>query len=345
MLSGHLSKLKILLPVTVTVVCIVMSGSSALAFTNLIQRSLTIGTSLASANTTHTFSFRFPITENVGSIMFQYCDDPIDNVPCNNPAGSDVSGAVLDSQSGETGFAIVSQSQNQIILGRTPGIVGSQLNTYQFSNVINPSNQGPFFVRISAYATSDGSGSWLSFSSVAGSINQQIFINSEVPDILYFCAAVIIPTDCSDASGDFIELGTLTNSATKYGTSQFLVGSNAVNGYTVSANGPTMTSGTDQISAINSPDTSHLGTGQFGMNLRANLTPLLGADPSGGTGSPMPDYDITNKYTYHDGDVLASSNTRSTFEIYTVSYIVNVSSSQPAGVYNTTITYLCTAAF
>ncbi|HVO86262.1 MAG TPA: hypothetical protein VMT23_00825 [Candidatus Binatia bacterium] len=340
-----LSKIKRILPLALIAVLLLAISPSVFAFTNLIQRSVTIGTSIASANTTHTFSFVFPITENVGSIVFEYCTDPIDSIPCDNPPGSDVSGAVLASQAGETGFAIVSQSTNQIVLGRTPSVVGNQANTYEFTNVINPSNLGPFFIRISAYPNSDGSGPLLSFSSVAASINQTININAEVPDILYFCAAVIIPTNCSDASGDFIEFGTLTTDRTKFGASQFFVGSNAVNGYTVSTNGPTMTSGTDQITAASSPDISRIGTSQFGLNLRANSVPLIGADNVGGTGLPTANYSIINKYAYQDGGVVAASTTRSTTELYTVSYIVNVNSAQPPGVYNTTITYLCVASF
>ncbi|MDB5161345.1 MAG: hypothetical protein JWO96_725 [Candidatus Saccharibacteria bacterium] len=322
-----------------------MISAQTFAFTNLINRSIAIGTAVGGANTTHTFSFEFPVTVNIGSLMFEYCTDPIDSITCVNPSGSDVTGAVLDSQSGETGFSIVSTDQNHIILGRPAADVGPQTNSYQFSNVINPFNKGPFFVRISAYASSDGSGSWLSFSSVAASINQSININAEVPDILYFCAAVAIPTNCSDATGDFIDFGTLSTAATRFATSQFLVGTNAVNGYSVATDGPTMTSGTDQIPGLAAPDVRRVGKPQFGLNLRANLSPLVGAEPAGGSGFVNANYNQTNRYAYVDGDVVAQSLGRSEIGVYTVSYIVNINSTQPSGVYNTTITYVCLAGF
>jgi len=267
-------------------------------------------------------------------------------ITCVNPNGSDVSGAVLSAQSGETGFAIVSSGTNQITIGRTPSITGAGANTYTFDNITNPSDVGPFFVRISAYASSDGSGPILSFSSVAGAITIGIGLTSEVPDILYFCVAVTLPTtDCTDAVGYFIDLGILSSSTARFGTSQFLVGTNAANGYSVSVNGPTMTSGTDIINGLALPTPSTTGSPQFGMNLRANLSPLVGADPTVGTGSPTLNYNIPNSYTYNDGDVVAGDSGRSLYELYTVSYIVNIKATQPTGVYNTTLTYICTAGF
>jgi len=314
------------------------------AVTVLTNRTLSIASSTAGANTNHTFSFNFPITETVGSINFEYCTDPIDVVTCVNPNGSDVSGATLGGQSGETGFAIVSQGTNSITIGRTPGVVGNGLNSYSFDNVINPGDKGPFFVRISAYSSSDGSGPILSFSSVAGSINQGINISGEVPEILNFCTGIVVP-DCFSTIGDFIEFGILHSSNTSFGTSQFMVGTNAPNGYNVTINGPTMTSGSDFINNLSSPTNSFTGLPQFGLNLRANLVPTVGADVTGGSGFVTANYNNPDRYTYIDGDIVASSTGRSENTLYTVSYIVNIKPTQPAGVYNTTITYVCTAGF
>lgn len=324
---------------------LVLWSGQTLAFTSLNNRVLDISTAVGGATASHSFSFEFPVAVTVGSLKFEYCDDPIEEVACVNPTGSDVSAAVLVSEAGETGFSIASQDANHIILGRSAAAVGAQTNTYRFTGITNPSNKGPFFVRISAYASSDATGPMLSYGAVAGSINQSININAEVPDILNFCVAIAIPTDCSDATGNFIDFGILRPSATSYGTSQFMVGTNAVNGYTVTVNGPTMTSGFRTIPGINSPDISRLNTSQFGINLTANLNPVVGSDPIGGTGSAMPNYAISDHYTYHDGDVVAAGSTRSENELYTVSYIVNINTGQHAGIYNTTIEYVCTAGF
>lgn len=281
----------------------------------------------------------------MGSIVFEYCTDPLDNIACDNPNGSDVSGAVLTNQSGETGFSLNSATANKIVIGRTPADVGNQSNSYTFSNVVNPSDMGPFFVRISAYGSSDGSGPLLYFSSVAASIDQHILINGEVPPILYFCSAISIPVDCGTATGDFIQFGDLSTARTSFGTSQFMVGTNAPNGYTISTTGPTMTSGTDAIPALTVPAISKVGFSQFGLNLKANLSPLVGADMVGGSGLPMPDYSITNKFKYSDGEVVASSGGPSELALFTASYIVNINLAQKAGVYNTTITYVCLGGF
>lgn len=320
--------------------------TSAAVVTKLFNRSISIGSSLGGVTTSHEFSFYFPISVNVGSIVFEYCTDPIEEVTCDAPAGMDASGATLTSQTGETGFALVTATASKLVLGRTPADTNDQQNTYHFDNVVNPSNIGPFYIRISAYSSSDGSGPEVSFNAVVGAITQGIGVTTEVPDILYFCAAVLIPTDCSDANGDFIEFGTLSRSATRFGTSQFLVGTNAANGYTVATNGPTMTSGSNQIPAIAAGDVSRVGVPQFGINLASNSAPPAGADPTGAAvGIVTPSYAIPNNFRYQDGDIVAQALGRSDEEKYTVTYIINIDAAQPAGVYNTTITYLCLAGF
>lgn len=315
------------------------------AFVTLQSRSINILSSVGGATTVHTFSFTFDVPVDVASLQFQYCTDPISDVTCVGPNGGDVSGAQLDSQSGETGFTVLSTSTNQIILTRSLATAGTQLNTYQFSNVINPTDIGPFFVRISAYTSIDASGNYDAFSSVAASINTGVNVSAEVPQILYFCSAVSIPTDCSDATGDFIDLGVLTPNDVSLGTSQFLIGTNAPNGYAVTANGPTMTSGTDQIDAMATTGPSQIGKNQFGLNLRANLSPLIGADQAGGSGFVMPAYNTPDQFHYANGDVVAMGTGGTDIEIFTVSYVINIKSSQPPGIYDTTITYVCTAGF
>jgi hypothetical protein len=348
-MKNHFKRLFFSLAVTFLVASLLLTTVSIRAYafvTTLQNRSITIGTSVGGANTSHVFSFNFPvIVNNVGSIAFQYCDDPIDEIACVAPPGVDVSGAVLDNQSGETGFSIASATANRLVIGRPPADTGIQPNTYSFSNVINPSDIGPFYVRISAYTSSDATGSYVSFNSVAASIDTALNINAEVPPILYFCSAVAIPTDCSDATGVFIDFGDLLTTVTRAGTSQFMVGTNAPNGYNVTANGFTMTSGTNQIDGVLPLGASQTGFSQFGLNLRANLSPPVGADMVGGSGAVAPNYDFPNLFRYSDGDLVASSTGPTELALYTVSYIVNVNSSQPSGVYNTTITYVCMAGF
>src|SRR5665213_2126566 len=124
------------------------------AYATLQSRSIYILTSAGGTNTTHTFSFTFAVPVSVASLQFEYCTDPIDGVTCVAPNGLDVSGAILDSQTGQTGFSILSESSSTIILTRPQALSDTALNTYQFSDATNPSDIGPFFVRISSYASS-----------------------------------------------------------------------------------------------------------------------------------------------------------------------------------------------
>ena len=107
-----------------------------------------------------------------------------------------------------------------------------------------------------------------------------------------------------------------------------------------------MTSGNNTIAAINPASNSQVGSNQFGINLRANSLPAVGNDPEGtGTGTPQAGYSAPNQYKFQNGDNIASSPIPSDYNRLTVSYLVNVGSSQPPGVYATTVTYLGVADF
>jgi hypothetical protein len=339
----------ILTAIILTTALIASSGSGLVTehvkALDVLNRSLTINSATSSANTFHLIKFNFQTNNSVGSLKFEYCDSPLELVPCVAPAGLDVSAASFASQSGETGFSVFSQTSNVFILSRTASVTGNQLNTYRFNNVTNPSSIGSFYLRISSFSSTDGTGSSLDFGGTVGVITKGVTITTEVPPILNFCVGVTIPTNCASASGTQVELGNFTKNQTSYGTSQFIVGTNASFGYVVRANGNTMTSGNNTIKAITSPTTSNIGTSQFGINLRANSSPPVGKNPAGGTGIPTASYNSPNHFKFTSGNIITSGATSSTNERYTVSYIVNINSSQPVGVYNTTITYLVTGSF
>jgi hypothetical protein len=124
------------------------------------------------------------------------------------------------------------------------------------------------------------------------------------------------------------------------------VATNDITGYVVFVLGPTLTSGSNIIPALPSPAASFPGTGQFGINLRANLIPPVGQDPVGiGTGVPAANYNIPNRFTYNDGDSITTSTLPSDYNRMTVSYLVNVPKKQPAGIYSSTFTYVATVEF
>ncbi|MBI2285583.1 hypothetical protein HYU82_02060, partial [Candidatus Saccharibacteria bacterium] len=202
------------------------------------------------------------------------------------------------------------------------------------------------FVRITTYASADGSGSFTDNGTVAFATLSPFSVGANVPPFLQICVAITVAPDCSTTSGDRINLGTLSSNSVKAGTTQFAVGTNSISGYTVFAEGTTMTSGNNTIAALSSPTPSFPGNNQFGVNLRDNSIPNVGSDPFGsGSGTPTAGYNTVNQFKYVSGDAIAQSTLPSDYNRMTVSYIVNISSSQPPGVYASTFTYLATATF
>ncbi len=326
-----------------------VSRAAAFDYPRLISRSLSLGTTEPGVSTDYTFSWRWPSSSSIGSVRFLLCSDPYVLDTCSSTPPGDFSGAVLDSQSGALGgFGISNQSANEIVISRgLSGATGTGQYTFVFDDVINPTGlQQPFFVQIFTYSSTDASGTPSHVSSVANATTTAIGINTKVPPILYFCAALTISEWCNHVSGSYIDYGDLSAVVTDLGNSQFGVATNALGGYVVTVNGKTMTSGNKEIAAITVPSASSIGTAQFGINLRANTDPPTGQDAIGtGIGTVAADYDTPDMFLYNDGDVVASAVTGSMFNTYTVTYVVNVPSDQPSGVYNTTITYICTASF
>lgn len=329
-------------------VLVAQAHAQAFDYPKLLNRSLTLGSTIPGETTDYTFSWRYPSNTNVRSIRMLLCADGFVQEPCSGTPAGDFSAAMLSSQSGAvTGFNIVSQTTDEILLTRLTSAAGTGQSTYILDNVVNPTGlHSKFFVQIFTYPTPDATGQPNHISSVASATAEPILINTVVPPILYFCAALSIDEWCENVNGNFIDYGDFAPYVTVYATSQFGVATNALGGYVVTINGDTMTSGNKLITPLDTHAPNSPGVGQFGLNLRANTDPPAGADAFGaGIGTVHPDYDIPDQYLYHDGDVVASAVTGSTFNTYTVTYIVNIDPDQPSGVYNTTIAYVCTAAF
>lgn len=112
------------------------------------------------------------------------------------------------------------------------------------------------------------------------------------------------------------------------------------NGYTIQLAGAPPSQGEHNLSNLTTPTASSAGTEQFGVNLRANTTPSVGADvvqvPSTQTsfGEPVSGYNTANLFKYIDGDIIASSASTSGETDYTLSMIVNVSNATPGGHYD-----------
>lgn len=314
----------------------------------LTTKSVTISDSAPGAVNTHRFNFNINTVTSVGSIEFEYCSNtPFVGTVCTAPTGFSASSAVLSSQTGETGFSIdPSSTSNRIVLSRPAGLTSAIPVSYTFDTITNHS--APFntvYVRLATFASSDGTGLRTDSGPVAYATVGSLSVSGYVPPHLTFCVGVTVALNCSSSSGNFLNFGELSTSQPRYLTSQFSVSTNDPGGYVTSVAGTTMTSGNNIIPALGTPSPSIAGSSQFGMNLRANSSPGVGANPAGvGTGAITPNYSIPNQFMFNN-QVIASSSISTDFNLFTTSYIVNRSASQSPGVYSTTLTYVAVAAF
>lgn len=314
------------------------------------NRSLLIYNSEAAATTTYQVSLTYHTPASVGSLDMQFCMDPIPYDPCDVPAGMDVSHAVLADQTGVNDYTISYQDDHHIILSRNPDAIGQTPSAYTFTGIVNPTDMShSFAIRLSDYASTDATGQFINVGSVTSQIEEGVILETQVPPILVFCVEKIVNNTCNvNSGGNYQDLGDINDdNQTLMTTSQMGAGTNASNGYAITIHGTTMAAGTHVIDALTIPTESAPGNSQFGLNLVKNTAPAIGEDPENATGniSVSTNYDVPNKFMYHDGDEVASASGVSLVGRFTVSYIVNTPPKLRAGVYTTTITYVCTGRF
>jgi hypothetical protein len=315
------------------------------------NRSDKISDSTVSSVATHAISFSYlQTTTLVGSIRVQFCSNsPIPEESCTAPSGFDASARILSSQAGQiTGFSIHPNSDaNNIILTRPPVFPTPGTSAYIFDTIQNPNIVGSYYVRLLTYGSSDATGTPIEEGGAVFAILPGLSINAEVPPYLRFCAAVTITNfDCSTATSYFIDMGEFVTSQTTKASSQFLAATNAEFGYSITISGTTLTSGNNTIPPLASPTSPAPGTSQFGLNLRSNTNPAIGTDPVGpGTANAVPAYNVPNLYKFQNGETIVTVPTSNDNRKFTASYIINISGAQTAGIYATTISYMCLANF
>ena len=140
--------------------------------------------------------------------------------------------------------------------------------------------------------------------------------------------------------------GTFSPTATETSTSQFSVIDYTSYGYIVEmyGNPPTNAYG-HQIKALTSNGAPTTGTEEYGFNLVANTNPInFGAAPNTGqfgVGDVATNYNTANSYRFNSGEEIAYAPKSSGQTIYTISYIVDVSSITPGGQYISTQNLIC----
>jgi hypothetical protein len=144
-----------------------------------------------------------------------------------------------------------------------------------------------------------------------------------------------------EVDGTLIDLGELTPLDTKFGSTTFSVRNYLSQGYVVRVQGkpPANPSGGHELTPMAVQTTPTAGQEEFGINLRDNATPDVGADPvqvpdsSFSYGTYTSGYGIADSFKYIEDEIVAESLTSSGKTIYTISIIANISTGTPGGTY------------
>jgi hypothetical protein len=166
-------------------------------------------------------------------------------------------------------------------------------------------------------------------------------------------AATVAQSLTFSISDTAIGFGTLNAAAARYATGDatgsgseteahnLIVGTNAANGYSLTAAGTTLTCsgcGGATVTAIGASNTSSsAGTEQFGMRFSA----------SGGTGSVSAPYAAAG-FAFDTAafpDQVASATGASSNTTFSARYLANIAANTEAGSYSATVTYVATANF
>ncbi len=336
--------------VSVFLIAFILLTFSFTSAAELSSRSVTIGSSLPGAVTNHDFRFNTISGSNVGSIKFDYCSDtPLFGAPCTAPTGLIVNTATILQQSLGNGFTVSGVSTpSTLIITRNPAISGGPASAiFRFGNITNQTTSSQtVYVRVSTHASMDGTGPEIDKGSVGYSTVPGVGVGGYVPPFLTFCTGVTVALDCSVVNGSILGLGELSENYQSTASSQFSASTNDPTGYNTYVSGGTMTAGNEVIPALTANSPGIAGVSQFGMNLRSNSSPAVGANVSGpGTGVPAVFYNSPNSFRYVNGERIAGSSLPTEFNRFTVSYVVNVSADQAPGVYASSYTYTAVASF
>jgi len=255
--------------------------------------------------------------------------------------GAESSETLAASPSGTAWGAVFSGTQNRILTLTAPtdgvgtaAIAASDkvIITYDSTNSTNASSATSYAIAVSG-AFGD-----------TGTITVNILSDDQVA-----VTATVSQSLTFSISDNTIEFGTLSASAAQYADNSagdaseveahtLIVGTNASNGYTMTLNGATLTSGANTITAIGSSNTaSSAGTEQFGLRMTA----------SGGSGAVTAPYAAAG-FAFDSAafpDQVASASGASTNTTYSARYLANITSSTEAGSYSATLTYVATANF
>ncbi|USN96743.1 MAG: hypothetical protein H6797_00895 [Candidatus Nomurabacteria bacterium] len=319
----------------------------------ITNRKITLSTSVGDASgVTYTLtSDALPTTGTaIKSVGVQFCTSL--EGACSTPAGFSASASTLAVQpsgvGAGSGWTVNTASAGSLrIVNAANATNPSGSVSIQWGGVHNPTaTNTTFYAKITTYSDA----AWttaVDSSDTALSTSAQIQVVLDVNEALTFCTGTSITgQNCATVAGSTVDLGTASTTATATGTSVFAASTNGEHGYTVTVTGPTLTSGSNTITAMAANAASSVGTSQFGINLVSNATPSVGSNVSGtGTAAATANYNTANSFRFASGDAVASVSVPTNANAFTVSYIANIAGVTPPGIYTTNLHYDATANY
>ncbi|MGH7234613.1 MAG: hypothetical protein ACREF7_04185 [Candidatus Saccharimonadales bacterium] len=337
-----------------------------------LQAGATDGGSDPGGVVNHLFQITVPTSTAIQSIEFHYCT--VASGTCGTLTGLSTTSATIGAATSAalSGFTLDNTTNADPYLtsasAYTPA--ANTALTVQLDTVTNPTAaNSTFYVQITTWSGPNEGGSAVDTGTVAAAVVNPIQLSGTMPESLVFCTGATVGEtsgvpDCTTATAGTVSFTTLFSPTyTSTATSQMAASTNAGSGYAITVNGATLTNGSYTIAAMGSTAAAPIhGVSQFGMNLVANTTAT--ATPAPGTDiTPTSDgsnyyaftetnYGTVDEYAYNTGDTIANSGyptgtpaVGTDAQIYTATYIVDVPGKQPAGSYDTTLTYICTPTF
>lgn len=163
----------------------------------------------------------------------------------------------------------------------------------------------------------------------------------------------IDPTITFSISANTVDFGTLSSTSPRYANTSggsatntvahtMSAASNAPSGYTITYNGPTLTSGVNTIAAATIPNDvdGTQGTPQFALSLSSSGGATI-TSAYNQANSPNPNW----KFIANTTDTIASTSGVTTTETFSNRYLANIAATTPAGTYTAPITYVITGNF
>lgn len=307
-------------------------------------------TPTGAADTTDTITITFPAGFTMNSIDFadvdlawsagsqSNCTAPsytnnatLAASPASGTWGAALSGQVLTLTAPSASFAttIAANACVQIEIG-TNATTGTTGNT----QITNPASANSYSIDIAGLFGDSGS------ATVNIITDDSVDIAATVAQSLTFSISdTAIGFGALSSGGARFATGDATGSGSEVGAHDLVVGTNATNGYSLTATGTTLTAaGGATITAIGgTAAASSVGSEQFGMRFNA----------SGGSGTVSAPYASAN-FAFDTAafpDQIASATGASSNTTYSARYIANIAANTDAGSYSATVTYVATANF